>query len=372
MRPAIPLPRHPGFRPLPPATRSSPVPKTPVPEVNCDCTECRPYAKSVLLEGQYTPWRLSPEREAENRLAGPQESRSALGTKADTQIYGTTSSSVDTVEHTQTHGIVLIAEQKPDSPLNADHGNDSTETLGLDWLFGEPKTCIICGDEKSALQFADQSLKPKCKHASSCCTACVQTWLLADLDVNSWVRVSCCECFNVLSYEDLKLALNVETFAQYDKLLVRRTLDKETDFRWCANPGCSSGHIHAGGTENPLFTCMACNSRFCIVHNVPYHEGQTCAQYDEDPGRQKRIAAEQEQEQLSKAVLDKISKKCPGRGCDFHIQKTDGCDAMTCSRCRHKFCWQCLACYTKIRETGNAAHKGWCIHYRSPNRIVWH
>mmetsp|Transcript_15759 Transcript_15759/g.23689 ORF Transcript_15759/g.23689 Transcript_15759/m.23689 type:complete len:381 (-) Transcript_15759:110-1252(-) len=36
-------------------------------------------------------------------------------------------------------------------------------------------------------------------------------------------------------------------------------------------------------------------------------------------------------------------KRCPN--CKFHIEKSMGCDHMTCSRCRHEFCWKCMAAF---------------------------
>jgi hypothetical protein len=41
----------------------------------------------------------------------------------------------------------------------------------------------------------------------------------------------------------------------------------------------------------------------------------------------------------SEVWKDQNSKKCPG--CYANIQKNEGCNHMTCSRCRQEFCWIC-------------------------------
>ena len=54
-------------------------------------------------------------------------------------------------------------------------------------------------------------------------------------------------------------------------------------------------------------------------------------------------------------------KKCPK--CSSQIEKLDGCDHMTCTQCRHEFCWSCLANYNSIRRDGNHRHESGCKHY---------
>jgi len=51
------------------------------------------------------------------------------------------------------------------------------------------------------------------------------------------------------------------------------------------------------------------------------------------------------------------AKPCPA--CGVNIEKTGGCDHMTCHRCRHGFCWLCLVPYT-----ANVVHAEGCPHGR--------
>lgn len=40
-----------------------------------------------------------------------------------------------------------------------------------------------------------------------------------------------------------------------------------------------------------------------------------------------------------------LVRKCPG--CKSPIEKSDGCNHMTCKKCRFEFCWLCEKKYTK-------------------------
>ncbi|OQO12063.1 hypothetical protein B0A48_02702 [Cryoendolithus antarcticus] len=62
--------------------------------------------------------------------------------------------------------------------------------------------------------------------------------------------------------------------------------------------------------------------------------------------------------------VQRNSKQCPNTKCGFSIQKKSGCDHMTCSRCKHEFCWECLADYRDITRTDNTAHQRNCRFHR--------
>jgi hypothetical protein len=119
---------------------------------------------------------------------------------------------------------------------------------------------------------------------------------------------------------------------------MRSLLSGEANFVYCQVEGCISGQIHDTGVEGPIFRCAACSFRMCTAHDpvIPFHEDEACSQYTErmDRERAEREAQEQnekrrrEQEEASVAEVGRSSMECPG--CRVHIQKTSGCDHMTC------------------------------------------
>lgn len=104
------------------------------------------------------------------------------------------------------------------------------------------------------------------------------------------------------------------------------------DFRRCLAPKCGSGQVHADD-DGPLFICYACGTKMCIHHQVRWHEGDTCREYDyRMDGTQKK-----KEEKASEATKKKTTKACPS--CQAPIEKNDGCDHMVC-KCSHNFSWK--------------------------------
>jgi hypothetical protein len=123
--------------------------------------------------------------------------------------------------------------------------------------------------------------------------------------------------------------------------------------------------------DNLIFICNACGFKLCIVHDAVWHDGETCNEYDyRISGQKEKDEAAKEradraaEEEASRVEVEKSTKKCPGAGCTWNIQKNDGCNHMTCLKCRYEFCWVCLADYNSIRRKGNSAHKKHCTDYR--------
>jgi hypothetical protein len=147
----------------------------------------------------------------------------------------------------------------------------------------------------------------------------------------------------------------------------------------------------------------------CTAHDpiVPFHENEACTQYNERIAQEIAQAEEDEErernqqeeearirrqhEAASAAEVAKSSVECPG--CGVQIQKTKGCDHMTCkysvtsmflrqlltrtggrNGCGFQFCYVCRAPYTGehgIFRVGNSAHSPTCRYHstRLPNFV---
>ncbi|KAH9868355.1 hypothetical protein J1614_007427 [Plenodomus biglobosus] len=128
-------------------------------------------------------------------------------------------------------------------------------------------------------------------------------------------------------------------------------------------------------------------SRAWMPHDVdvpgdPAHEGETCDEYECRTSAQQH-AEQIAQEEASLAAIAHFSKKCPGPGCGYNIEKNNGCDHMTCKfwkdfwclrygnivddglgvKCSHEFCWLCLCDYDSVSAFGNSEHGPDCSHY---------
>ena len=179
-----------------------------------------------------------------------------------------------------------------------------------------------------------------------------------------------------------RLVKNRLTRASHEYLTLRHSVSAHPDFMWCLS--CDSGQMH-DGSNGPVVICIACNSRACFDHKVPWHEGLTCRQYDgydavemektlktpktpwtcklrhifsrrrglaqtPKPETEYRIAQglmrvateRKEQANLSSATIEKSCKICPNPSCNAPIQKSQGCSRMTCTKCSCEFCFRCL------------------------------
>lgn len=65
------------------------------------------------------------------------------------------------------------------------------------------------------------------------------------------------------------------------------------------------------------------------MHKMPFHDGETCTQYDERKAYEER---HKEDEATSEAIVVQTSKLCPEENCEYSIEKIRGCDRLTC-RC---------------------------------------
>ncbi|RIA88863.1 hypothetical protein C1645_773831 [Glomus cerebriforme] len=209
--------------------------------------------------------------------------------------------------------------------------------------------CSICCDVTTKFP---SSITSKCNHEMLVCNSCVEKHVSANIEKGNFQDIKCLQCIEILDYHDIKRIVNDELFQRYDVLLLRQTLSKMKDFRWCKRPNCGWGQIHNGGDDAPIITCKACGAKSCFTHDVPWHEDSSCSEFA------KKLSKDTEANQ---AYYDSHTKRCPK--CEMPIEKNDGCEHMTCL-CHYEFCWLCLADYDMIRKNGNEHHERTCQHHQ--------
>ncbi|KAI7313182.1 hypothetical protein KC315_g11767 [Hortaea werneckii] len=227
------------------------------------------------------------------------------------------------------------------------------------------RDCVVCGDTKDPLDFPVKTPTPGCRHPPGLCTQCLQSWIASELDSKGCEGIKCPECPQTLQHADVRQAASQETFKAYDTLATRNALSTLAEFAWCLNSQCGSGQLNI---QNQNFMdCASCRFKQCLRHKVAWHMGETCEQYEYRSSGAKARADEAKTE----ATLMTMSKLCPNKQCGWRIEKTGGCEHMTCRRCRHEFCWQCMAAQSEIKRIGNEAHKSWCKFHSKNLAIAW-
>ncbi|KAJ1308386.1 hypothetical protein OPQ81_004092 [Rhizoctonia solani] len=232
----------------------------------------------------------------------------------------------------------------------------------------EPR-CMICFEPKPLTAIGTSN----CSHGSRVCEECLERHIEISVCDRGFTNVTCplLSCNEILSYQDILAGVkNQDVQSRYERLLLRRALDPLPNFVWCKNPQCSSGQFHDNdATSCPNVKCKACGHESCFVHQIPWHQGLTCSQYN---SKMKR-STQADKIRANEAYISKHAKACPNPSCGRMIEKGYGCDHMTCMGpmgCGHEFCWCCLADYKPIHEQGNHLHKRRCRHYDSRLKLA--
>lgn len=106
------------------------------------------------------------------------------------------------------------------------------------------------------------------------------------------------------------------------------------EFRYCPTPDCNV--IYRPADAGTVLTCPSCLNRICPACHIQFHEGLTCVQH--------RDNMEGGNEKFQEWKKENGVKECPK--CGANIQKSAGCNHMTCSRCQTHMCWICLKTFT--------------------------
>jgi len=157
----------------------------------------------------------------------------------------------------------------------------------------------------------------------------------------------------------------------FSDMLLQSTLDSMKVVR-C--PKCELPVQCPTMVERMEVACGKCKFVFCNLCKDPYHYRISCEEVklllqeqikrNEKRGRSQTLLKNRLQElTASMAAIAAISSPCPG--CFSPVEKNEGCDHMTCLKCKKEFCWKCLAFFEKTAQRG-LTHVGPC---NKANRI---
>lgn len=181
---------------------------------------------------------------------------------------------------------------------------------------------MICADE--ALLFPQKAPTALCQHEARVCLPCLKGHISSEISAKGAIDVVVCpapDCPEGMDYHEIKFWSDDSAFARYDRALTRRALGLEDGFVTCANAACEAGQIHGEGGETgpialsvasltdppanaPIVTCHVCHHRTCFTHQIAWHEGYTCDEWDAEQKTKLEVATTAE-------YLSKFTKLCP-------------------------------------------------------------
>ncbi|XP_061558986.1 E3 ubiquitin-protein ligase RNF14 isoform X1 [Phycodurus eques] len=218
-----------------------------------------------------------------------------------------------------------------------------------------PFSCGICFSEKRG---ADCLCFKECQHVY--CKACMTEYFQIQIRDGNVQCLNCPEpkCSSLATPMQVKQLVDKELFVRYDRLLLQSSLDLMADVVYCPRHSCGTAVMVEPDTTMGI--CSVCQYAFCTLCKMGYHGVSHCKIPAEDlrslrdeylsattEGKKfmeqrfgKRVIQKAVEESFSRDWLNENCKCCPY--CGTNIQKVDGCNKMTCTSCRHYFCWLCL------------------------------
>ncbi|KAK7042989.1 hypothetical protein VNI00_008727 [Paramarasmius palmivorus] len=224
--------------------------------------------------------------------------------------------------------------------------DESLLNTATDFSSTSESTCPVC------LMDVSNPVKLGCGHQY--CTACIRHFFTADI-----------KNFPLLCGGDDGMCMTPIALPMIEKFLTPSQLNAllETAFtthiekspqsyRYCKTPDCKQIYkCDTSGFTKTARQCPSCLASVCMRCHEDGHDGMTC--------EERRIQSDPaEQERLNDAWAREAGvKRCPE--CRVWIQKTEGCNHMTC-KCGAHICWVCMRIFTAqtIYNHMHEAHGG--------------
>eukprot|EP00879_Flechtneria_rotunda_P014450 GHRR01015099.1.p1 GENE.GHRR01015099.1~~GHRR01015099.1.p1 ORF type:complete len:471 (+),score=115.95 GHRR01015099.1:168-1580(+) len=135
-----------------------------------------------------------------------------------------------------------------------------------------------------------------------------------------------------------------ELAQRYDTFALRSFVEDNRNLVWCTGANCDNAVeccVERAATEPLDVICTGCGATFCFNCKEEAHRPVAC-----DTVRKWITKNSAESENLNWILAN--TKPCPK--CCRPIEKNQGCMHMTCSQCRHEFCWLCNGAWSDHGE----------------------
>ncbi len=201
----------------------------------------------------------------------------------------------------------------------------------------EPSECIVCYDEVTR---KSQQFKRSCC-SEVVCRSCMAEVVKTNIHSEGRVQIMCPspDCDGVVTREEIIDLVDRPTMDKYERLCANQEVSK---FRKTC-PNCNEiterrlpKKLWNYHSKDIHVTCQKCKHDWCFNCHAPWHKGVTCRQFQKGDKQFKK---------WTKSNKNGVPncQKCPV--CRVNIQKSAGCNHMTCNRCRTEFCYRCGSFY---------------------------
>jgi hypothetical protein len=143
------------------------------------------------------------------------------------------------------------------------------------------------------------------------------------------------ECEHKISIDSIKVNSKVGIFDRIIDSTFKSYINSNGDsFQFCPTPDCPQVYkVNSGDLE-----CDVCLSSICSSCKTNSHQGITCNEFA-------LVRYDPMDAAFLKWKKDNDVRACPKQGCGAQIQKSMGCNHMTCQNCKSHICWFCMGIY---------------------------
>ncbi|GAB0100731.1 RBR-type E3 ubiquitin transferase [Sergentomyia squamirostris] len=232
----------------------------------------------------------------------------------------------------------------------------------------------------------------------SFCTECMKAYVEFEILEGAY-EISCpdamCPMQGIISIQEVSTLVSSSLMEKHHRYRLNREVERDRNRTWCPKAGCETVCLvdagasstspvaasrsvtfqlpHAAGGASCsalpppcLVHCPTCREDFCSGCKKAWHPLMTCEE------NTRRLAADGRDTDNIGILFDgDLIKCCPM--CAVPIEKDEGCAQMMCKRCKHVFCWYCLASLDDdflLRHYDKGPCKNKLGHSRAS--VVWH
>lgn len=256
-------------------------------------------------------------------------------------------------------------------------------------------TCKLCLGEFSA-----ENLTRITQCACSFCTECMTAYIEFEISEGAY-EVSCpdamCPAQGIITIAEITSLASSSLVEKHHRYRLNREVELDRFRTWCPKAGCETICLvgatdqhggQAGSNQTGSGTvcsdrivplspsssnmpsacavhCPTCREDFCSGCKKAWHPTMSCEE------NSRRLAVDGQTDALGIPFDNDLIKCCPM--CTVPIEKDEGCAQMMCKRCKHVFCWYCLASLDDdflLRHYDKGPCKNKLGHSRAS--VVWH
>lgn len=181
------------------------------------------------------------------------------------------------------------------------------------------------------------------------CSSCINSWVKNAVEERKFPLICPREgCAVAVRPEHLHGIIEDKAiFTDFSGQFIEQELSSQG--MYCPNKECSQLLLQDNDNPVSYAECPLCKSKLCMKCRVSWHANYTCAEFQEIPETERQV----EDLQLLDLAKQSAWGKCPK--CNFIVEKTQGCNHISC-RCGTSFCYRCGKEYLNNIATARNNH----------------